>query len=197
MAIQKVNFEIVAPSHTALIKRDTVPNLGAASSNMPTSLNPNNTSSTLPRLLDGEWMNLTDTGKFTRAGYGITTAGAATTADCQKPAYPIWVPHGDYSVQQVGSFPLIFLGTFEAWTQLYKYNNTNDPLANFSVGDRLIVIEGQPDADSSAKHSVLIKKDTTTNGVNANGMVLGFVIGKDNSRGLHIYAQAGGFGVWF
>ncbi len=195
MAISKVNFEIVAPSHTALVKRDFVPDL--AGTNMPASLNPHITSSTNPRLLDGEWVTLTTAGKITRASPGITDPANSTTAVAQRPAYPLWVPAGDYSVQAIGSFPTIFMGEFEAWTQLYKYNSTSDPLANFAVGDRLVVVEGQPDVSSSVYHSVLVVKHSTTQQVSARGMVLGHVLGKDNTKGLHIYAKAGGFGVWF
>lgn len=199
MAVGKVNFDIVAPSHTALVIKNYEPDFSGDS--MPANLDPRNTSSTLPRLIDGEWMKFNSAGtKLTRGNANTSgvSAGAASALS-QALVFPLWSPVGDYSVQTIGMLPIIFIGTFEAWTQMYRYNNTSDPLANFAVGDRLCVANGAPDASSSAKHSVLIRKTsaTQTAQVADTGMTVGVVLGKDNTRGLHIYAQAGGLGVWF
>lgn len=195
MAIGKVNFEIVAPSHTALVIKNFELDL-SGTGNMPTSLDPRNTSASLPRILDGEWL------KFNAAHTKLTRCDlAASTAseEGQGAKYPTWSPVGDYSVQASSTMPIIWIGTFEAWTQVYQYNNTTSPLTNFAVGDRLVVSEGQPDVNSSVYHSVLERKASSSYvaQVDASGMVVARVIGKDNTRGLHIYAQAGGFGVWF
>jgi hypothetical protein len=200
MAIGKINFEIVAPSHTALVIKNY--ELDFAGASMPASLDPRNTSSTLPRLIDGEWMKFNAAGtKLTRGNADASgvSAGAATPLS-QALVFPIWAPVGDYSVQASGVMPVIMIGTFEAWTQMYRYSGTAaTPLTGFAVGDRVCVANGAPESGASAKHSVLIQKTSATqeNQIAATGMTVGIVLGKDNTRGLHIYAQAGGMGVWF
>lgn len=196
MAILKVNFDIIQPSHTALVIKNFEPDFTAT--NMPTSLDPRITSSSNPRMIDGEWLNFNAAGTKLKRAQAGATAGAAT-AESQSAMYPLWVPTGDYSTQAIKTLPIVWIGTFEAWTQLYQYNNTSDPLANFAIGDRVCVVEGQPDANASAKHSVLLRKTsaTQTAQIAATGMTVGRVLGKDNTKGLHIYAQAGGLGVWF
>ena len=198
MAIGKINFDIVAPSHTALVIKNY--ELDFSGANMPTSLDPRITSSTKPRILDGEWLRFNTAGTKLERTDDAESANLATTIS-QGAFYPTWAPVGDYSVQASNVMPIIFIGTFEAWTQVYRYSGTTaTPLTGFAVGDRLVVCEGQPDANSSAFHSVLESKGASASyvaQVSADGMVMGRVLGKDNTRGLHIYAQAGGFGVWF
>ena len=115
------HFELLSPFNTIWVQTFTV------DSSESEYLNP---MSSRP-IVDGEWLQFADNYNYTvgRGGDGEADEEDAATV----PSFPVYIQSGAYSTQVIGGLPLLFLGAYEARTNLV---NSPDGL---SVGDPLSV----------------------------------------------------------
>lgn len=108
-------------------------------------------------LVEGEYLEL-DTTEFKVKRGGDNNAGTANAATV--PSFPVWAERGRYDVQGLGKVPVIYLGMYEAESQIVDTTGADE-------GDALTVVD--------LTHGSLVRrglKKTTTSG----DMVVGWVV---------------------
>jgi len=192
MAFKKINFQLVSP-YIDLDVRDFEVDFSA--SGMPkdilagTQVEDDDATAT-DALVDGEWMQLTSDGlKVTRA-----TAGAETPVDV--PSWPLYAERGRTELMALNKVPLIWRGSFEVDTHMYKQEDSA-----LAVGLRLVA-EGVAEAGGTvavsqlgtgAFYSVAAALAITADAA-ACGRTIGFVTrpkANNGDRGMRIYCSLG------
>lgn len=183
MAFKKVNFQLVTP-YLNLDVRDF--DVDFAGNSMPADILPN----TDKALIDGEWMMLSAGGKKVTRGFN-----ADLSTPVGVPCFPLYAEKGRTELMALSKVPVIWMGSFEADTHLYKSSDSA-----MALGARLVVmgVNKAGGIDGTELGTALIHSVVAANAYAAdpttNGHTVGFVTrtkAANGSRGIRIYCSLG------